>query len=54
MPPPDPRLPQQIDFIVAVDRLKQVFRRSRLTDDSRWENDAEHFLAPGADGGGPA
>ena len=25
-----------------MDRLKQVFRRSRLTDDSRWENDAEH------------
>lgn len=44
MPPPapEPRLPQQIEFIVAVDRLKQVFRRSRLTDDSRWENDAEH------------
>ena len=41
MPPPDP-LPEQIEFIVAVDRLKQVFRRSRLTDDSRWENDAEH------------
>ena len=42
MPPPDPRLAEQIEFIVAVDRLKQVFRRTRLTDDSRWENDAEH------------
>ena len=43
MTPHDPeRLAEQIEFIVAVDRLKQVFRRSRLTDDSRWENDAEH------------
>ena len=42
MPPPDPRLAEQIEFIVAVDRLKQVFRRTRLTDDDRWENDAEH------------
>ena len=40
--PPEARLAEQIEFIVAVDRLKQVFRRSRLTDDDRWENDAEH------------
>ena len=41
-PPPPDRLAEQIEFIVAVDRLKQVFRRTRLTDDDRWENDAEH------------
>lgn len=39
---PNERLAQQIDFIVAVDRLKQVFRQTRLIDDLRRENDAEH------------
>jgi len=39
---PNDRLAQQIDFIVAVDRLKQVFRQTRLIDDLRRENDAEH------------
>ncbi len=42
MTPPNPRLAQQIDFIVAVDQLKQVYRRTRLIDDGRRENDAEH------------
>ncbi len=42
MSPPSRRLTQQIDFIVAVDRLKQVFRQTRLIDDRRPENDAEH------------
>lgn len=42
MNPPSRRLAQQIDFIVAVDRLKQVFRQTRLIDDQRRENDAEH------------
>ena len=42
MSPPSRRLVQQIDFIVAVDRLKQVFRQTRLIDDHRPENDAEH------------
>lgn len=42
MSPPSRRLVQQIDFIVAVDRLKQVFRQTRLIDDRRPENDAEH------------
>ena len=42
MTPRNPRLAQQIDFIVAVDQLKQVYRRTRLIDDGRRENDAEH------------
>ncbi len=42
MAPPNHRLAQQIDFIVTVDRLKQVYRRTRLIDDGRRENDAEH------------
>lgn len=42
MSPPSQRLTQQIDFIVAVDQLKQVFRQTRLIDDRRRENDAEH------------
>lgn len=45
--PPDlpetaPRLLRQLDFIVELDRLKQVFRRTWLIDRSRRENDAEH------------
>jgi len=36
------RLTQQIAFIMEIDRLKSVFRRSYLTDESRHENSAEH------------
>ncbi|WJH35481.1 HD domain-containing protein [Paenibacillus sp. CC-CFT747] len=36
------RLAQQIQFVVEIDKLKQVVRRARLMDDSRYENDAEH------------
>lgn len=36
------RLAQQIDFLVAVDDLKQVLRQTLLTADRRQENDAEH------------
>ena len=42
MSSPSRKLAQQIDFIVAVDRLKQIFRQTRLIDDHRRENDAEH------------
>jgi 5'-deoxynucleotidase YfbR-like HD superfamily hydrolase/8-oxo-dGTP pyrophosphatase MutT (NUDIX family) len=35
-------LPQQIDFILEIDRLKSVLRRSWLLDRSRRENTAEH------------
>ena len=37
-----PRLQQQIQFLVEVDKLKQVLRRTWLMDQSRYENDAEH------------
>ncbi|GGV16446.1 hydrolase [Actinomadura cremea] len=42
--PPDvpSRLADQIAFIVEVDRLKTVLRRSVLVADDRRENDAEH------------
>lgn len=36
------RLEQQIQFIIELDKLKQVFRQTRLCDQSRYENDAEH------------
>ena len=38
----DPRVAQQIDFLVQADRLKTVLRRTPLTDNSRLENSAEH------------
>lgn len=36
------RLARQIEFIVEVDRLKEVFRQTILTRSRRPENDAEH------------
>ena len=36
------RLDQQIEFIREIDKAKGIFRRNRLMDDSRYENDAEH------------
>lgn len=36
------RLAHQIEFILEVDKIKQVFRQSLLSDYSRTENDAEH------------
>ncbi len=38
----DMRLDQQLNFIVEIDRLKSVMRRSLLCDASRRENSAEH------------
>ena len=38
----DDRLARQIRFLAEIDRLKQVFRQTYLTDGSRKENDAEH------------
>lgn len=38
----DERLTRQLDFIIEIDRLKQVLRRSPLADGSRLENSAEH------------
>lgn len=41
------RLSSQIDFILEIDRLKQIVRRGTIADGSRRENTAEHswFLA---------
>ena len=36
------RLAQQMRFILEVDKLKEVFRQSLLTQSRRRENDAEH------------
>lgn len=36
------KLKQQISFIVEIDKLKNIYRQSYLTDKSRHENDAEH------------
>lgn len=36
------RLTQQIQFILEIDRLKQILRQTLLTDGSRRENSAEH------------
>lgn len=36
------RLRQQIGFILEIDKLKNVLRRSSITDGSRKENDVEH------------
>lgn len=33
---------RQMDFIIEIDKLKNVFRQSLLSDGSRHENDAEH------------
>ncbi len=36
------RLQQQIEFIMELDKLKQILRQTSLLDQSRKENDAEH------------
>jgi len=36
------RFDRQIAFLKEIDKIKHVMRRSRLLDDSRYENDAEH------------
>jgi len=36
------RLARQIEFIVEVDKLKEIFRQTILTQSRRAENDAEH------------
>lgn len=33
---------KQLEFIIEIDKVKQVFRRTKLFDQSRFENDAEH------------
>ena len=36
------RLQQQIEFMLEIDKLKHILRRTILTDRSREENSAEH------------
>jgi putative hydrolases of HD superfamily len=36
------RLRQQLDFIVEIDKAKNIFRQTYLMDGKRFENDAEH------------
>jgi putative hydrolase of HD superfamily len=36
------RFNQQLQFLIEIDKLKGIFRRTRLMDNSRQENDAEH------------
>lgn len=38
----DNRLAQQIQFIIEIDKLKNILRQTLLTDESRRENSAEH------------
>lgn len=40
--PVTPRLEQQVRFLVEADRLKEILRRTVLTQSRRRENDAEH------------
>lgn len=36
------RLEQQIQFIIEIDKVKNIFRQTYLSDGNRKENDAEH------------
>lgn len=36
------RLEKQISFIIEIDKVKNIFRQTLLTDGNRKENDAEH------------
>lgn len=36
------RLEQQIQFIIEIDKVKNIFRQTYLADGKRKENDAEH------------
>ncbi|HOC06205.1 MAG TPA: HD domain-containing protein [Bacillota bacterium] len=36
------RLHQQVEFLLEIDKLKTIFRRTRLLHADRFENDAEH------------
>lgn len=38
----DSRLRNQLDFMYEVDKIKNIVRKTRLFDRSRFENDAEH------------
>ena len=40
--PMQERLRRQIGFIVEIDKVKSIFRRTRIFHNKRYENDAEH------------
>ena len=44
------KLDKQVEFIIEIDKVKQIFRNTILFDASRKENDAEHtwHMAMGA------
>jgi putative hydrolase of HD superfamily len=39
---PDTRLKKQFDFIIEIDAIKTIIRKSKLFKAKRYENDAEH------------
>ena len=36
------KLEKQLNFIVEIDKIKDIVRKSKLFNGSRFENDAEH------------
>ena len=36
------RLGKQLDFIIEIDKIKNIIRKTKLFNDNRFENDAEH------------
>ena len=36
------KLEKKLNFIIEIDKVKNIFRKSKLFDNSRFENDAEH------------
>ena len=36
------KLKKQIDFIIEIDKIKSIIRKTKLFDGSKYENDAEH------------
>lgn len=36
------RFKKQVEFLIEIDKLKHVFRKTKLFNGSRYENDAEH------------
>jgi len=41
----DERLQKQLDFILEIDKEKNIFRQTHLSGHGRNENDAEHFFS---------
>lgn len=42
LPVMNERLIKQLNFIIEIDKVKHIFRHTRLFDHSRYENDSEH------------